>query len=107
MAPLGLSISIITLGELYDGASSGGGSDESAIRLRQFLDGYKIFGPSEDTMRIFGNVRAELRRQGKLIADLDVLIASTALRHDLTLITRNVRHFGRINGLTIYTENSD
>ena len=42
------------------------------------------------------------RRQGQLIPDLDLLIAATALHHDLTLLTRNIRHFNRIPELRLY-----
>ena len=47
-------------------------------------------------------MRAFLRRQGQLIPDLDLLIAATALAHDLTLVTRNRRHFSRILSLRLY-----
>jgi tRNA(fMet)-specific endonuclease VapC len=53
-------------------------------------------------MEVFARTRADLRRSGQLIADLDLLIAATALHHDLTLLTRNVRHFARIPGLRLY-----
>jgi predicted nucleic acid-binding protein len=42
-----------------------------------------------------------LRRQGNLIPDFDLLIAATALRHDLTLVTRDTAHFERIEGLQL------
>lgn len=42
-----------------------------------------------------------LRANGTLIEDADLLIAATALRHRATLITHNVRHFGRIPGLSL------
>jgi predicted nucleic acid-binding protein len=48
-------------------------------------------------------IRAYLRRQGQLIEDFDILIAATALHHDLTLLTFNVRHFQRVPDLQIYT----
>ena len=53
-------------------------------------------------MEIFARTRGELRRDGRLIPDLDLLIAATAIHHDLTLVTRNVRHIGRISALQIY-----
>jgi predicted nucleic acid-binding protein len=34
---------------------------------------------------------------------LDLLIGVTAVVHNLTIMTRNVRHFGRIPGLVMYT----
>jgi predicted nucleic acid-binding protein len=33
---------------------------------------------------------------------MDLLIAATALEEDLTLVTRNVRHFERLAGLKLY-----
>jgi predicted nucleic acid-binding protein len=53
-------------------------------------------------MKRFARLRGELRRQGQLIPDPDLLIAATALQHDLTIVTRNVRHFQRIPGLKLY-----
>ena len=38
----------------------------------------------------------------ELIGDPDVLIAATAMYHNLTLVTQNQRHFQRIAGLAIY-----
>ena len=32
----------------------------------------------------------------------DALIAATALRHGLSLVTRNLRHFRRVPGLTVH-----
>jgi predicted nucleic acid-binding protein len=37
-----------------------------------------------------------------LIPDTDLLIAATALAENLTLVTRNVRHFNRIPELKLY-----
>jgi predicted nucleic acid-binding protein len=53
-------------------------------------------------MERFAFIRADLRRRGQLIPDLELLIAATALHHDLTLLTRNVRHFDRIPELRRY-----
>ena len=56
----------------------------------------------EAVMLRFARMRSELRRQGNLIPDFDLLIAATALEHDLILMTRNTRHFARIAGLRLY-----
>jgi predicted nucleic acid-binding protein len=50
--------------------------------------------------------RAALRQQGLLIPDMDLLIAATALEHDLTLVTRNQRHFVRLPGLQMQEQGS-
>ncbi len=48
-----------------------------------------------------GSIRGELRRAGKTIEVQDAFVAATALVHRLVLVTRNVRHFENVEGLTI------
>ena len=36
-----------------------------------------------------------------MIDDFDILIAATAIKHGLTVVTDNLKHFSRIDGLTI------
>ncbi len=103
LAPSGLAISILTLGELYEGVSRAGDPAAHRADMRQFLDGYRIIGLDEATMDRFGRERAALRQQGLLIPDFDLLIAATALAHELMLVTRNLRHFQRIPALQLYT----
>lgn len=54
------------------------------------------------TMDGLARNRTLLRRQGQRIPDLDLLIAATALAHDLTLVTRHRRHFDRIPDVRLY-----
>lgn len=44
-------------------------------------------------------IRADLETAGTPIGPHDTLIAATALRHQATLVTRNVREFSRVAGL--------
>lgn len=46
-------------------------------------------------------IYAELYRSGQLISAADILIAATALAHDLTLVTENTSHFERIAALRL------
>lgn len=50
---------------------------------------------------IAGEVYATLRASGLDIGVQDCLLAGTCLRFDLPLATRNVRHFGRVEGLRL------
>ena len=67
--------------------------------LASFLSGLTVLGLDEEICRIFGRERGKLRRQRKLVGDLDPLIASTCLRYDLTLLTNNRRHFELVERL--------
>jgi predicted nucleic acid-binding protein len=53
-------------------------------------------------MQQFAHIRGALRRTGNIISDLDILIAATAIQHNLTLVTRNIKDFERIPDLNIY-----
>jgi predicted nucleic acid-binding protein len=46
-------------------------------------------------------LRAALMDDGLRIAEMDLLIAATALVHNVTLVTHNVQDFSNIPGLTI------
>ncbi len=69
--------------------------------LQDFLSGVSVLGINGGICKIFGRERARLRKEGKPIADLDLLIASTCLHHELTLLTNNIREFGRVRNLRI------
>jgi tRNA(fMet)-specific endonuclease VapC len=56
---------------------------------------------SDDVSRKFGSAKAELERKGQRIDDFDVAIAAHALALAATLVTRNVRHFSRVQGLSV------
>jgi tRNA(fMet)-specific endonuclease VapC len=47
------------------------------------------------------DIYAFLKRQGQIIGDADILIASTALVNELPLATNNLKHFERVMGLSI------
>lgn len=99
---LGLAVSIISHGELFEGTFGFSDADERLIRVYALLSQFETLQLTDPIMEIFGRTRSQLRRSGQMIADLDLLIAATAVFHDLTLLTRNVRHFGRISNLQIY-----
>ena len=97
----GLPVSIVSFGELLEGTV---GTDESAMatsRLLDFLGSFAVLPVEIRTMERFARLRAGLRRSGQLIPDLDSIIATTAPEYDLTLLTRNARHFDRVPGLRL------
>jgi tRNA(fMet)-specific endonuclease VapC len=96
-----LGMSIIFYAELWEGLLGSSRQEVYRSALADLIAGVPVLGLDRETAEVFAGVRAELRRQGRLIPDLDLLIAATALRHDLTVISRD-QHFRRVRGLRLY-----
>jgi predicted nucleic acid-binding protein len=97
----GLAISVINLGELYEGVYGATEPEKREQGLKDFLQGVTVLGLDEETCRIFGQERQRLRRAGNLPGDMDLFIGATALRHNLIVLTNNRSHFERIESLRI------
>ena len=93
-----LFVSVITLGEIAKGIAL---LDESKRKraLRDWLEtleqqyGERILPVDLETVRIWGEVTAKAQRAGKVVAAGDGLIAATAIRYGLHVMTRNVDDF--------------
>ena len=99
--PDALHISVVTLAELRYGADCSAQPDANHQAIDDFVSGVAVLAVDANTARAFGEVKAQLRRQGKLIEDFDLLLAATALANGLTLVTNNSAHFGRVAGLIL------
>jgi predicted nucleic acid-binding protein len=97
----GLATSIITVAELYEGVFGSKDFKKALKGLETFLNGITIVNIDTETCKIFGEKRHRLRKTGNMIGDFDLLIASICLRHNLTLLTNNRRHYERIDNLQI------
>lgn len=98
----GLAISLVTYGEIYEGIFSGRDPNAAERTFRRWLTSIKVLPLSQPIMRRFARIRGDLRSQGQLIPDPDIMIAATALHLHLTLVTRNRKHFSRIPGLNLH-----
>ena len=102
LLPQGVGISIISVAELYVGAAGAVDPTAGASEVRNFLAAdIALVGVDAETGQIFAQEKVRLRQSGNLIPDFDLLIGSTALRHNLTLLSNNRRHFERISSLSI------
>jgi len=106
LAPSGLALSIITYGELYEGAAFAHDPEPALSGLRSFLKGKAILSLTQPIMERFAQIRGSLPRPlRQQIGDLDILIAATCLEHNLTLLTRNLKDFQKIPDLKLYQPN--
>ncbi len=97
-----LATSVLCVTELRYGAARHpqGGALWDRI-LREILSRLEILPVGEEEAVRAGDVLADLERRGQPIGIEDILIATTARAHGLTVVTRNVRHFRRIGGLRV------
>jgi len=96
-----LCISVVSLAEIYDGIEGDPEPEEALAVLNKFLVRLTMCDVTQETAKLFGHHRELLRRKGLLIEDLDIMIAATCFQHGLRLLTNNVRHYGRFDGLEI------
>ncbi len=101
-----LFISVITVGELVKGISSLSASKKRAS-YEAWLAGLENefasrFLPIDlETSRIWGEVMAACAAKGKKIPAVDGLIAATAMRHGMHLMTRNTKDFAATGVLLV------
>ena len=95
------SLSVITYGELVYGAKKSKAVAKNLARAYRIAEVFPIIDITPAVVETFGAIKTALEQQGNIVADMDLLIAATALTHNLILVTNNQKHFGRINGLDI------
>jgi len=79
-------------------------STQAASNLRlleRFLAPFVSLPFDDRCAERYAALRADLAGRGQLIGPNDMLIAATALAHDLILVTHNTREFSRVVGLKI------
>jgi tRNA(fMet)-specific endonuclease VapC len=101
LLPQGISISIITFAEACEGIYYGQNRAQHEQGFRQLVKTIPVVSITRSVALHFARIRGELRAKGLLIPDPDLYIAATALQHNLTLVTRNVKDYERIPNLKL------
>lgn len=93
-------ISEITVAELYYGASKSGRKEEQ-LKDIDFLSSLFNVLPIDMSLETYGDIKAELERNGIRIDDFDLLIGASAVFSDIVMVTENVKHFDRIPNIKL------
>jgi len=96
-----MKISVITLMELYFGAYQSKKITANLSKVRKIENAFEIVSTGSESAEIFGILKATLKKSGNLLDDFDLIIASCAMANNLTLVTNNIKHFRRIDGLKL------
>lgn len=86
-------LSSISVAELYFGAFNSAKQEENLFKIQKNLEKLQILNFNRHAAKIFGRLKAELRKKGTPLADMDLAIASIAIQNQHTLVTHNTRHF--------------
>lgn len=99
--PSRVRMSSVVLAELIYGARNSAHVAENLRTVQRFAAPFASVPFDDACAAAYGDIRADLRRRGEPIGPNDLLIAATALAHGLTLVTHNVREFGRVVDLMV------
>jgi tRNA(fMet)-specific endonuclease VapC len=99
--PADVAISSITLFELHVGIQKSGSPSARLEQLSHFASFTRVIDFSPREAAAAAELRATLERLGRPIGPLDNLLAGTALAHQATFVTRNLKEFSRVRGLEV------
>jgi len=97
----GICISTITLSELEYGVFNSLQQTKNQNALTDFLTIVDVIPYGEMAAQEYGILRAELKKRGSPIGNMDMLIAAHAIAAGKTLVTNNTREFERVHGLVL------
>lgn len=89
----------INIAELYHGAHASKNSSHSLARIERIIARFSILDFDFDSAKMWGKFAAQLK--SNTIGELDLFIGSIAIANGQTLLTRNIKHFERVPGLTV------
>ena len=89
----------ITIAELFYGAAKAARPDhfDDVDSILQSFD----IKPLLPSLRVYGENKAQLEGQGRMIGEFDLLIGSCAVFHDLIMVTSNLKHFDHIPNISL------
>jgi len=61
----------------------------------------KVYDFDKKSAKIFATLKADMEKKGLVVADMDLIIASIAIANGETLISNNLKHFSKIDILSV------
>ncbi len=96
-----VAISFMAVGELFYGARNSSFPEENELLVEKFILTVPVIQTDIPILKRFGDLKARLKKNNRLLPDADIFVAAVALEKADTLVTGNVKHFERIEGLKI------
>ena len=96
-----LVTSTLVVEELFAGTALARDSHTELFRVDSLLRPLRVLPFDQKSARAAGLLRMMLQKQGTPIGNSDRMIAATAIAHDASVVTSNVREFARVPGLIV------
>lgn len=99
-----VALSAMTASELLHGVHRADGAVRRGRRERfveRVLHAIPVLPFTLEVARTHSRLWADLLKRGEMIGANDLVIAATALTHDMTVLTKDRRHFGRLEELKV------
>ncbi|WP_255167048.1 type II toxin-antitoxin system VapC family toxin [Natrononativus amylolyticus] len=96
-----LRISAVSQFELYHSVERIENPGERRRRIETVLESRPVYPADGPVMKKAGRIDGRLTADGRAIGIGDTIIGATALVNEVPVLTRNVDHFERIDGLDI------
>lgn len=87
--------------ELFYGAMKSQRSQQTLAGHLQFFSHFQSLPFNDAAAMLFGDIRADLARNGTPVGPYDLQIAAIALANNLTLVTHNTKEFSRVSNLQL------
>ena len=96
-----LFISTLSLAELFYGVYRSNNQEKHTNGLLLFLEKVELVSINFEICKLFGKTKSELKKQGNTVDNFDLLIGCISLHGNYTLLTNNIGHYNKIQGLKI------
>ncbi len=97
----GIYISSLTIAELEYGIQNSEKREKNRIALLKFISIFNILYFDDMDAIPYGILKAKQKKDGKILGQIDMLLAAQALSKDLIFVTNNTSEFSRIENLKL------
>lgn len=99
--PSEICISSVTYAELVHGVEKSKAVEKNRLAFTLLLANIEILDFDAAAAESYGKIRADLEKQGAPIGPLDTMIAGHAESLSYTVVTNNMKEFGRVQNLKL------
>jgi tRNA(fMet)-specific endonuclease VapC len=96
-----VALPAIVVAELFFGAEKSIPQRRNATKVEEFVESFQVVAFGRDAAKYYARIRALLEGKGEPIGANDYLVAATVVAEKGTLVTGNVREFGKVPGLKV------